>query len=373
MSIAVCAMMIPKRYFTFSSSYVIMSRKGRWEMKLISFTIPSYNSEKYLHHAVDTILSGGDDVEIIIVNDGSKDATGKIADRYAEKYPNIVKVIHKENGGHGSGVNCGVLAATGLYFKVVDSDDWVDEDALQLLINTIRKHQSAGQEPDLYITNFVYNHAEDNTYFTRHFHRQFPSNRLFGWSEVGSFYGSQLLLMHALVFKTEVVRQSNTILPEHTFYVDNLFAYQPLPECKTLYYCDVDLYQYFIGRADQSITIKNLTRRYDQQIRVMKCIFSAHRSENILSMDKGLRKYLLHAVSAISMNTMMFCCSGGDSEERRFAYRDFWEYTEQQDAKLSRYIRTRGLPALVCWMPWKLRGAVMLAGYKILCKINKLG
>lgn len=342
-------------------------------MKLISFAIPSYNSEAYLHHAVDTILSGGEDVEIIIVNDGSTDGTAKIADSYAEKYPSIVKVIHKANGGHGSGVNCGVNEASGIYFKVVDSDDWVDECALKELLATVREHHRAGNEPDVYFTNFVYNHAEDNTTFVRHFRRQFPVGEFFDWSQVKSFYGSQLLLMHALMFKAEIIRRSGTVLPEHTFYVDNYFAFRPLPHCKKLYYCDVNLYQYFIGRADQSVNVLNLTRRYDQQIRVMKYIYDSYNYNELMEMTPGLRKYMLHAISAISMNTMMFCCSGGDDAQRRSAYREYWEYTVQKDPQLSKYIRTKGLPAIVCWMPWKLRGGVMLLGYNILCKINKLG
>lgn len=342
-------------------------------MKLISFAIPSYNSEAYLHHAVDTILSGGDDVEIIIVNDGSTDSTAAIADGYADKYPTIVKVVHKENGGHGSGVNCGVREAVGLYYKVVDSDDWVDEKALQCLLSTIRRHVQMHQEPDVYYTNFVYNHADDDSKFVRHFRRQFPVGRFFDWSEVKRFYGSQLLLMHSVVFKTEIIRKSGTVLPEHTFYVDNYFAFRPLPYCKKLYYCDVDLYQYFIGRADQSINIQNLTRRFDQQIRVMKCIYDTYTFDEIVAMESGLRRYLLHTIGAISMNTMMFCCSGGDDAERKQAYQEYWDHTIQKDPKLSRYLRTRGLPALVYWMPWKLRGSTMLLGYKVLCKINKLG
>lgn len=342
-------------------------------MKLITFAIPSFNSEEYLHHAVDTIISGGDDVEIIIINDGSTDNTAAIADDYACKYPSIVKVVHKENGGHGSGVNCGVERATGLYYKVVDSDDWVDEEALSALLTTMRAHVSSGCEPDVYFTNFVYNHAEDNSTFTRHFRRQFPAGKAFTWSNVKRFYGSQLLLMHAVIFKTSIVRQSGTVLPEHTFYVDNYFAYNPLPFCKTLYYCDVNLYQYFIGRADQSITISNLTRRYEQQIRVMKCMFDAYRYEEIQGQESGLKNYMLHALGAVSMNTMMFCCSGGDDRDRRAAYRGYWDHTKSKDPKLSRFLRWRGLPAFVIWMPWKLRGWVMLKGYQILCKINKLG
>ena len=94
-------------------------------MKLLSIAIPSYNSEGYLANCIESLLPGGEDVEILIINDGSTDATAAIADEYAAKYPTIVKAVHKENGGHGSAVNMGIDKATGLYFKVVDSDDWV--------------------------------------------------------------------------------------------------------------------------------------------------------------------------------------------------------------------------------------------------------
>ena len=94
-------------------------------MKLLSFAIPCYNSKDYMEHCIESILPGGDDVEIIIVDDGSKDETAAIADRYAAEYPDIVKAVHQENGGHGEAVNTGLKNATGKYFKVVDSDDWV--------------------------------------------------------------------------------------------------------------------------------------------------------------------------------------------------------------------------------------------------------
>ena len=96
-------------------------------MKYITFAIPCYNSESYMHHAIETILTAKDDVEILVIDDGSSDNTLKIAKEYEVKYPGIVKAIHKENGGHGSGVNKGLSLAKGLYYKVVDSDDWVDE------------------------------------------------------------------------------------------------------------------------------------------------------------------------------------------------------------------------------------------------------
>lgn len=107
-------------------------------MKYISFAIPCYNSEAYMTHAIESILPGGEDVEIIIVNDGSKDNTSRIGHEYAEKYPDIIKVIDKENGGHGDAVNSGLAAASGKYFKVVDSDDWVKEESLHRILQVLR-------------------------------------------------------------------------------------------------------------------------------------------------------------------------------------------------------------------------------------------
>lgn len=342
-------------------------------MKLITFAIPSYNSEAYLSHAVDTLLTGGEDVEIIIVNDGSTDGTAAIADNYAIQYPTIVKVIHKENGGHGSGVNSGLAAAAGMFYKVVDSDDWVDEKALSELLLTLKGHISKGIAADLYITNFIYDHVQDNTRFIRHWRRHFPVNQFCTWADAKAFVGSQVLLMHSLLYKTEVLRKSDTVLPEHTFYVDNFFAYKPLPYMKKIFYLDIDLYHYFIGRDDQSVNIKNFTKRYDQQIRVMRCMVDSYTYDEIMQMESGLRKYMLHDLSAIMMNTMLFCTSGGSDAVRKEEYEAMWKHILDRDPQLYDYLRRKGLPALVAWMPWDVRAKTMLVGYKALCKINKLG
>ena len=92
-------------------------------MKLLTFAIPCYNSEAYMEKCIESLLPGGDDVEILIVDDGSHDRTAEIADAYEKKYLGIIRAIHQENGGHGEAVNTGIRNATGLYFKVVDSDD----------------------------------------------------------------------------------------------------------------------------------------------------------------------------------------------------------------------------------------------------------
>lgn len=91
--------------------------------KLLTVTVPCYNSSEYMCKCIKSLLAGGEDMEIIIVNDGSTDETLSIAREYETAYPSIIRVVDKPNGGHGSGVNAGLARATGRYFKVVDSDD----------------------------------------------------------------------------------------------------------------------------------------------------------------------------------------------------------------------------------------------------------
>ena len=341
-------------------------------MKLLSFGIPSYNSEAYVANCIESLLVGGEDVEIIVVNDGSKDRTSEIAHEYANKYPTIVKVIDKENGGHGSGVNAGLKAATGLYYKVVDSDDWANAEALTTLLNTIKKHLEEGALPDLYINNFVYEHVEDNTFFVRSYKKYYKENQTITWNEVKPMRWDATLLMHALVYKREVLIESGLELPHHTFYVDNLFAYQPLAFVKTIHYIDIDLYRYFIGRADQSVNVKNLVRRYEQQLRVMKLIVSSFKYEDIKKMNKGLRQYLLHCINAINLNGLFFTCAD-DSPERRAALKDYWQFVKEHDKKMYNFLRYRSYSTLVNFLPWKLKGAILTYGYKVLQKKVKLG
>lgn len=125
-------------------------------MKLLSIAIPCYNSEAYMRKCIESLLTGGEDVEIIIVNDGSKDGTAGIAEEYAQKYPTIVKAVHQENGGHGAAVNTGIRNAEGLYFKVVDSDDWVKKEAYLQVLDTLRELAGGACALDMLVCNFVY-------------------------------------------------------------------------------------------------------------------------------------------------------------------------------------------------------------------------
>ena len=186
-------------------------------MKLITFTVPCYNSEAYMDKCIHSLLPAGNEAEIILVDDGSTDSTGAIADRYAAEYPDIVRVIHQENGGHGEGVNQGIRNAVGLYFKVVDSDDWLDGEALGKLMALLR--EAAGMETplDLILCNYVYEHTMDNTQKFMRYRKVIPIGRVFGWDELGKLNAGQFITMHGVVYRTDMLRRSGVVLPKHTF------------------------------------------------------------------------------------------------------------------------------------------------------------
>lgn len=140
-----------------------LQKCGDEVLKLLTVTVPCYNSASYMEHCINTLLSGGEDIEILIVDDGStKDNTAEIADRYAADYPDIVRCIHQENGGHGEAVNTGLANATGMYFKVVDSDDWVNEEAFAQVLDKLREFSRLSTPVDLLLSNYTYEHASDD-------------------------------------------------------------------------------------------------------------------------------------------------------------------------------------------------------------------
>ena len=128
-------------------------------MKLLSIAVPCYNSQDYMAHAIESLLPGGEQVEILVVDDGSKDDTARIADDYERRYPGVVRAIHQENGGHGDAVMTGLKNASGLYFKVVDSDDWADAEAYPKVLVALDGFSALDRQIDMLVSNFIYDKA----------------------------------------------------------------------------------------------------------------------------------------------------------------------------------------------------------------------
>lgn len=332
-------------------------------MKLITFVVPCYNSQDYMSHCIDTLLSAGSDVEILVVNDGSSDNTGQIANDYEKQYPDIVKAIHQPNGGHGAGINTGLRYATGKYFKVVDSDDWVDEKALRTMIKRIKDFERNKVSIDLFISNYVYEYAANNSRHTIRYTGVYPVDTVFTWNDVRRFDPTRYMIMHSVTFRTQLLRDINLKLPEHTFYVDNIVVYTPLPYVKTMYYMNVDLYRYYIGRSDQSVNEKVMVSRVDQQIRITQILMEAHDMSKIYRQNIRLYKFMANYLSIMYTITNMLLAVDG-SEKAVLKQKQLWDYTKKKDPVLYRKIKYRSLAFFMSFRG-KIGRKTSVALYKI--------
>lgn len=286
--------------------------------------------------AIDSILPGKEDVEIIIVNDGSSDRTLEIARSYKEKYPDIIKIVDKDNGGHGDAVNAGLSHATGKYFKVVDSDDWVDEESLYKILNLLRDMEENEQEVDMLISNYVYEKAGVERKKCIHYRNVLPQDEIFRWNDIGHFRLDQYILMHSVIYRTDMLKLTQISLPKHTFYVDNIYVYYPLPHVRTIYYLDVDFYRYFIGREDQSVNEKVMISRIDQQIFVTKSMIDMYQLGKIKS--RKLRGYMTNYL-AIMMTVSSIIAIRSKKPENLEKKAELWKYLKHKDFKTYAKIR----------------------------------
>lgn len=317
-----------------------------------------------MRKCIDSLLIGGEDVEILIVDDGSKDGTAKIADEYEAKYPTIVRAIHKENGGHGSAVNTGIENAKGLYFKVVDSDDWVREQPYRKILDTLREMTENGTPLDMLISNFSYEKEGEKHNKVMRYRHALPENRVFGWNEVKHFHKGQYILMHSVIFRTRLLRDCGMKLPEHTFYVDNIYVFEPLPFVKNLYYLDVNFYCYYIGREGQSVNEQIMISRIDQQIKVNK-IMVDYMVENQakLAGKRKMRKYMLNYLEIITVVSSVLLIRSG-TDENLEKKRELWQYIKEKDRKL--FFRLRyGVLGNSMNLPGKGGRKITVEGYKL--------
>lgn len=297
-------------------------------IKLLSIVVPAYNSQDYLHHCLDTVVQGGQEVEVIVVDDGSTDSTAEIAREYCSRFPGIVRLEQKENGGHGSAVNRGLELATGTYFKVVDSDDWLDTSDYMSVLSLLRSVGSV----DLLITNYVYEYSYNGKHKVMRYTNVFPQGKVISWDSMNRFRFDQLMLMHSLFYRTELLRQCGLKLPEHTFYVDNLVAYLPLPHVKNLVYLDCSPYHYLIGRAGQSVNTQVIIKQIDQQLKVTRLMIEAYDVFKDIKWE-SLRRYMFSYLSMMVANSITHIYIAEDKGLSCKAD-ELWDFIRQRDEKL---------------------------------------
>ena len=333
-------------------------------MKILTIVTPCYNSHDYMQRCIDSLLPGGSEVEIFIIDDGSSDGTAAIADCYAEQHPSVVKVIHQENRGHGGAINTGIRDASGLFLKVVDSDDWVDAGAYAALLRLLRGFGQA-EQPDMVVSNFVYEKANKKDITVMRYTNALPAGRIFTWNETGRFRKGQYLLMHSIIYRTDILRGCGLELPQRTFYVDNLYAYIPLKNVNTMYYLDVNFYHYCIGREGQSVQEDTMIKRIDQQLLVNRMMIT---SINLAAIeDQRQAEYMFHYLEIVTMvSSILLLRSGAKANIEK--KRDLWRFIQEQNRHLYNKLRYGLLGSLVN-LPGTMGSRISVLTYKLSQKV----
>lgn len=333
-------------------------------IKLLSIVVPSYNSQDYLHHCLDTLVQGGQEVEVIVVDDGSTDNTAEIAREYCRRYPEIVRLEQKENGGHGSAVNRGLEVAVGKYFKVVDSDDWLDAADYRSVLLYLRSIGSV----DLLVTNYVYEYSYNGKQRVMRFSNVFRPGKIISWNSMHRFRFDQLMMMHSMFYRTDLLRECGLKLPEHTFYVDNLVAYLPLPYVKSLVYLNCSPYHYLIGRAGQSVNAQAMIKHIDQQIKVTRIMIEEFDLFNDIKSD-NLRRYMLLYLSRMVAVTLTYIYMADDKGLNRKAD-ELWDFIRQKDERLYAELRRSFVNSCIS-LGQKISPRVISQGFNLVKRIYK--
>ena len=235
---------------------------------ILSVVVASYNVEEYLDKCLSSFSDErfNDILQVIVVNDGSTDSTADIAKKYEDKFPRIFDVINKENGGHGSAVNAGVDNAKGKYFRIVDGDDWINTEDFYKLLCALKDTDS-----DLVVDQKreVNKETGETKFFKTpncvEYKKEYEFKNICNIFELSPY-----IMIHTLSVKTSILKENKIKLLEHIFYVDIEFIIKSTVNAKTIEFLDLEIYQYLVGNADQSVNYKNYVKRFSHHSKVTR-------------------------------------------------------------------------------------------------------
>ncbi|OUN46864.1 hypothetical protein B5G22_07130 [Limosilactobacillus reuteri] len=225
--------------------------------KILTISVAAYNVENTLDKTLASFNDQRvkDDIEVLIIDDGSKDNTKNIALKYETIDPGTFKYVPKNNGGHGSTINKGIELASGKYFKVIDGDDWVDTKALIKFVSLLKDTNS-----DLILTNHceVYENKKEKINLVE----GMKNGKVYTWDDD---FDIKRVVLHTLTIKTELLKKNKVHITENCFYVDVEYVIWAAYLSKTITFFNIYLYMYRMGNANQSVNKKNMLKNVRMQ------------------------------------------------------------------------------------------------------------
>lgn len=300
-------------------------------MKILTVLIPVYNTQKYIKRCLDSLLlkETNNDIELLIVSDGSKDNSVNIIKEYMAIYPNTIRLIEKENAGHGSTINVGLNLAKGKYFKVIDSDDWVSSKNFIELVNRLKKEDS-----DLVVTNYTQEHIYNGE--TKYFeYSNLIDNEQYNFDNIDlNILKGEYFVMSTSTYKTSILKSSNLHLMEKTFYVDMQYNIIPIKEVKTFKYYNLDIYRYFIGRKDQSVNTTSFVRNKLHHEKVVKSLIEYYET-NYNELSNNKKEYIKMIINyTLYTHYNIFCSYDNNKKEAKKQIEDFDKYLKETSPSL---------------------------------------
>lgn len=271
--------------------------------KILTIIIPTYNMEKYLRHCLDSlIVPNMDKVEVLVINDGSKDSSSAIGHEYQDKYPQTFRVIDKENGNYGSCINRGLKEATGKYVKVLDADDSFETKSFSSYIDMLEKI-----DVDMVLTNYIVVNEKGQVTSVHNYATLFSINNdvtenFKDFISKNPHYHSQ---MHGITYNASVFDGLNYHQTEGISYTDVQWSFEPIINVKTIYYCPVNIYRYLLGRDGQ--TMQNQGKHIKQLIVVVKNMLQFFSDNNLKDYeDNSFFKYQIFLQLGAIYNSCLY-------------------------------------------------------------------
>ena len=259
--------------------------------KLLTIVVPTYNISEYIEKCINSFLEVNEkyykDFEVIVVNDGSTDNSVQVVENLIIDSNLDLRIISKENGGHGSTINVGITEAKGKYFKVIDGDDWIDISSFETLLEKLKII-----DVDMVISNYIEQHVYNNSKKTIDFVKRIVPN------VIVEGLPDRRISMHALTYKTSILKNNEIRLSEKTFYVDTEYTLLPIKYVRNYVYYDLDIYQYFLGRPDQSMHINIMKQKSDHHYRVTKRILELYKEIHTDKIQENIvREALIYLIN----------------------------------------------------------------------------
>lgn len=298
--------------------------------KILTVLVPVYNTEKYIRRCLDSIVLDEiiDDIEIIVVSDGSKDGSVEIVKEYVSRYPDSIVLIEKENGGHGSTINKGIEIASGKYFRVLDSDDWFDIFNFKQFVYDLKN-----TDVDLVITDY----AQELIYNQQHNLVRYNKIKPYTEFSISDFdlelLGDVYFTMATSTYKLDILRKSRIHLIEKTFYVDMQYNIEPFKYIETFEYFNLEIYRYYIGRPDQSVNIKSFVAHKKDHEKVMKHLIDYYEDE-IHNIDEQKQKYIEKILYFMLHTHYSIYCIYDKSNNARNEIIDFDAYLKEKSRRI---------------------------------------